>query len=483
MDIDSIDYTDPSLATDPYKHLDYLAAHHPVYREPRHGVVMVTGHEEAITVLRSPDVFSSATLIAGPDPWSLLPERPGGDDITEFVNAHREYLPQNDQIVTADPPVHTAQRALLMGLITPKRLKENEEFIWRLTDRQLDYILPRGTAEFNADYAQPYTLLVIADLLGVPEEDHEMLLARRGLSQMPGTRPGTRSGADTDTDTDTDEKRPVSTSGHNTLEIFYDYFSAKIAERREQPLNDVLTGMARALFPDGSVPEPIEVARIASNLFAAGQETTVRLIATALRRIAEEPETQAQLRANRDLVPRFIEEVLRTEGPILGEYRLAVKTTELGGVHIPAGTQVFLSNGGANRDPRQFECPAEFRATRENVRRHIAFGHGIHTCPGAPLARSEARITVERLLDRTTEHPRQRGRARPGGQPSLRLPEDAHVPRHRRAPARLHRARLGTWPIPLTARYSSTGPCAWARGSAAGTPPTRSTRMTRRSPS
>jgi cytochrome P450 len=391
VDIDRIDYTDPSLATDPYQHLDYLAAHQPVYREPRHGVVMVTGHEEAITVLRSPDVFSSATLIVGPDPWALLPSRPDGDDITEFINTHREYLPQNDQIVTADPPSHTAQRALLMGLITPKRLKENEEFIWRLTDRQLDYILPLGTAEFNADYAQPYTLLVIADLLGVPEDDHAMLLARRGISQMPGTRPGAVSG------------QKAGASGHNTLEIFYDYFSEKVAERREQPLNDVLTGMAQALFPDGSMPEPIEVARIASNLFAAGQETTVRLIATALRRIAEEPETQAQLRANRDLVPRFIEEVLRTEGPILGEYRLAIKTTELGGVHIPAGTQVFLSNGGANRDPRQFECPAEFRATRENVRRHIAFGHGIHTCPGAPLARSEARITLERLLDRTTD--------------------------------------------------------------------------------
>jgi cytochrome P450 len=393
VDIDRIDYTDPSLATDPYRHLDYLAAQQPVYREPHHGVVMVTGHEEAITVLRHPELFSSATLIVGPDPWKLLPERPDGDDITEFVNAHREYLPQNDQIVTADPPSHTAQRALLMGLITPKRLKENEEFIWRLTDRQLDYILPLGTAEINADYAQPYTLLVIADLLGVPEEDHAMLLARRGLSQMPGTRPGHVA-----------PREPAAgTSGHNTLEVFYDYFSEKIAERRERPLNDVLTGMAQSLFPDGSVPEPIEVARIASNLFAAGQETTVRLIATALRRIAEEPQTQAELRANRDLIPRFIEEVLRTEGPILGEYRLAIKTTELGGVHIPAGTQVFLSNGAANRDPRQFECPAEFRPARENVRRHVAFGLGIHTCPGAPLARSETRITIERLLDRTTD--------------------------------------------------------------------------------
>ena len=396
MDIDRIDYTDPSLTSDPYRLLDYLAAHKPVYREPHHGVVMVTGHEEAIAVLRAPDVFSSSTIVAGPGAMSLFPERPEGDDITEYVNSHRQYLPQNDQIVSSDPPSHTAQRALLMGLITPKRLKENEEFIWRLTDRQLDAILPRGTAEINADYAQPYTLLVIADLLGVPEEDHAMLLARRGIRQMPGAM----SGAAGDLPPAGDGERAV---GHNSLEIFYDYFSEKIAERRQQPRGDVLTGMAQALFPDGSVPEPIEVARIASNLFAAGQETTVRLIATALRRIADEPETQAQLRASRDLVPRFIEEVLRTEGPILGEYRLAVKTTELGGVRIPAGTSIFLANGAANRDPRQFECPAGFRASRENVRRHIAFGHGIHTCPGAPLARSEARITVERLLDRTTD--------------------------------------------------------------------------------
>ena len=400
MDIDRIDYTDPSLTSDPYRLLDYLAEHRPVYREPHHGVVMVTGHEEAIAVLRAPDVFSSSTIVAGPDPMSLFPERPEGDDITEFVHAHRQYLPQNDQIVSSDPPSHTAQRALLMGLITPKRLKENEEFIWRLTDRQLDVILARGTAEIMADYAQPYTLLVIADLLGVPEEDHEMLLGRRGGNQMTLGERKSADEAEEGSGPEHGDGEPA--MGHNSLEIFYDYFAARIAERRQQPLNDVLTGMAQALFPDGTVPEPIEVARIASNLFAAGQETTVRLIGTALRRIADEPETQVLLRAHRDLVPRFIEETLRTEGPILGEYRLAVKTTELGGVRIPAGTPVLLANGAANRDPRQFQCPAEFRVNRENVRRHIAFGHGIHTCPGAPLARSEARITVERLLDRTT---------------------------------------------------------------------------------
>jgi len=392
VDIDSLDYfKDPRLALDPYGLLDYLAEHRPVYREPHHGVVMVTGYEETLAVLRAPAIFSSATIVAGPDPMSLFPVRPEGDDITGFVNENREYLPQNDQIVSSDPPSHTAQRALLMGLITPKRLKENEEFIWRLTDRQLDVILPRGTAEVIGDYAQPYTLLIIADLLGIPEEDHALLLDAWGEKRMPGTGDGQARGT---------ARRHA---GLNLLEVFYDYFAARIEERRRQPGTDVLSGMAAAKFPDGTTPEPVEVARIASNLFAAGQETTVRLIGTLLRRIADEPDTQARLRANRDLIARFVEETLRTEGPVKAEFRLAVKTTELGGVPIPAGTPVLVVNGAASRDPRQFECPAEFRIERENVRRHLAFGHGIHTCPGAPLARCEARITIERLFDRTTD--------------------------------------------------------------------------------
>jgi cytochrome P450 len=407
VDLDSVDYfNDPLLALDPYGLLDYLAANRPVYREPHHGVVMVSGYEEALAVFRAPDVFSSASVVAGANQLELFPAPPpSSDDITDWLREHRTYLPQNDQIVTADPPVHTAQRALLMGLITPKRLKENEEFIWRLTDRQLDAILEPGTAEVIGSYAQPYTLLVIADLLGVPEADHAMLMAKPSpVRALPGASAASTPSA-------------ASTQGHNTLEVFYDYFTERIEDRRRQPRTDVLTGIAAAKFPDGSQPTAVEVARIVSNLFAAGQETTVRLIGAVLQRIAEQPEIQAMLRANRDQIPRFVEETLRTEGPVKGEFRLAVKTTELGGVPIPAGTPVMVMNGAANRDPRQFECPADFRVDRANTRRHLAFGHGIHTCPGAPLARSEARITVERLLDRTTD---------------IRINEAAHGPAHER---------------------------------------------------
>jgi cytochrome P450 len=127
------------------------------------------------------------------------------------------------------------------------------------------------------------------------------------------------------------------------------------------------------------------------------------LLGTAVQYIGERPALQSQLRANPELIGRFVEETLRVEGPVKGQFRFAQKTTTLGGVKIPAGTTVFISLGAANRDPRQFDAPAELRAERANARRHIAFGYGIHTCPGAPLARAEVRICLQRLLERTSD--------------------------------------------------------------------------------
>ena len=143
--------------------------------------------------------------------------------------------------------------------------------------------------------------------------------------------------------------------------------------------------------------------RVAANLFAAGQETTVRLLGSALQLIAEDPELQTLLRAERHRIPNFIEETLRMESPIKGDFRLSRVPTTVGGVDLPAGTTVMLVNAAANRDPRRFEDPSTFDPDRQNARHHLAFGRGIHTCPGAPLARTEARVSLERLLDRTTE--------------------------------------------------------------------------------
>ena len=271
-----------------------------------------------------------------------------------------------------------------MRLITPKRLKENEEFMWRLADRQIDEFLDRGECEFIHDYANPFTLLVIADLLGVPEEDHETFRAElQGEARTTHKRGGVGSAM-----------------VHKPLEFLYERFTAYIEECRREPREDVMTELATATFPDGSLPSVTDVMLIASNLFAAGQETTARLLGQALRFLGERPELQARLRNDRTLIPAFIEEALRLESPIQGDFRLSRVPTTVGGVDLPAGTTVMLINGAANRDPRAFEHPAELRLDRVNGRQHLGFGFGIHTCAGAPLARAEAVVTLARVFDR-----------------------------------------------------------------------------------
>jgi cytochrome P450 len=183
----------------------------------------------------------------------------------------------------------------------------------------------------------------------------------------------------------------------------YSWFGRYVEDRRREPRPDVLTGMATATFPDGTMPEVQDVVRVAVNLFAAGQETTVRLLGSALQMLAERPDIQDRLRTDPERVPEFIEEMLRYESPVKGDFRLARRSTTVGGVDIPAGTTVMLLNGAANRDAARFEAPDEFIVERSNARQHMAFGRGVHSCPGGPLARAEARVSVERLLDRLSD--------------------------------------------------------------------------------
>jgi cytochrome P450 len=161
-----------------------------------------------------------------------------------------------------------------------------------------------------------------------------------------------------------------------------------------------MSRLANARFPDGELPEVADVVRLATILFAAGQETTARLLAAGMRILAEQPALADELRADPADIPNFVEECLRLEGPIKSTFRLALHDTRIADVDVPAGTVVMGLIGAANRDPRVFEDPDRFDARRANARRNIAFGHGEHFCPGASLARAEARASFERLLAR-----------------------------------------------------------------------------------
>ena len=382
-EFESVDFfTDVSLIPDPYPYFDHLRARCPVLPRPDQGVTAVTGHSEALAVYKDP-AFSSCVSVAGP--FSGLPFEHEGDDIGSLIEQHRSQIPMSEHIVTQDPPEHARTRGLLSRLLTPKRLKENEDFMWRLADQQLDEFLSRGSCEFLDEYARPFSGLVIADLLGVPIEDHE---------EFRDVFSGKFSGGVED---------DSMTRAHNPLEYLDEKFTTHITERRRQPREDVLTELAQAKYPDGSTPEVTDVVRLATFLFAAGQETTTKLLSFGVRILAENPELQKLLREDRSRIPNFVEETLRMESPVKCHFRMARTTTSIGDTEIPAGSTVMLLPGASNRDARKFERPDEFRIDRPNVREHVAFGRGNHSCPGAPLARAEGRISLNRILDRMAD--------------------------------------------------------------------------------
>jgi cytochrome P450 len=368
-------FRDRAVQDDPYPYFDAVRTRGRVWQEPHYGVFMVTGHDEALEVYNGSATFSSCNVVSGP--FMPFPEPFEGDDVTDVIERHRDLLPFSDQLPAFDPPRHTAHRGLMMRLLTPGRLRENEAFMERLADRLLDDLVAAGRCEFIGAYATPYTLRVVADLEGVPEADHGLFATR--LTKLP------------------EELE------HKPLEFLYEQFTTYIEDRRRTPRDDIMTAMATATFADGTTPEVKDVALLAANLFSGGQETTVRLLSFALRILAERPDIQERLRRDRDRIPNFIEETLRYESPLRAQFRMAKVTTEAAGVPIPAGSTMLLLPGAANRDPHLFEQPHEFDVDRENARYHVAFGHGIHHCAGAHLARAEGRVTINRLLDRTAE--------------------------------------------------------------------------------
>src|SRR4051812_12818038 len=238
-------FNDQSLVDDPYPYFEQLREACPVLPLPHLGVVAVTGYDELMDVYRDTETFSSCNSVVGP--FAAFPVPLEGDDVSDIVDRYRDQLPMHEHMVTMDPPDHTRERALLMRLLTPKRLKDNEAFMARLAEQMLDELLASGRCEFISTYAQPFAMLVVADLLGVPEEHHQQLHEGFGLSKSPGAVGAEKGG----------------NPGENPLSWLDDMFGAFITDRRRSPRNDVLTDLARATYPDGSVPEVTAVVRTA----------------------------------------------------------------------------------------------------------------------------------------------------------------------------------------------------------------------------
>ena len=376
-------FADPAVIHDPHSYFADMRGKCPIMREPHQGTLMVTGFDEALEILTDRDgVFSNACSVVGPIPG--LPFTPEGADIGAQLDAHRATMPWADHLVCLDGKTHTEQRLLIGSLLTHTRLRQNEAYLQNLADGLIDDFIDAGTCDVMPQYAHATTTFAISDLMGIPVED------RAALLELIGAPPSQVEG---------DAAQKV---GPDPLVFLKARFDGYLRDRIETPRGDLMSELVQARYKDGSAPSFETLSNLARFLFGAGQDTTSRLIAMAMRILAEDQPLQSRLRAEPAHIVAFVEEVLRYDAPVKVAYRLALRDTKVGDVEIPAGTILTVGLTAASRDPRQFEEPDAFDIDRPRVRNHMGFSRGAHGCIGAPLGRMESRIAIERLLARTS---------------------------------------------------------------------------------
>jgi cytochrome P450 len=286
-----------------------------------------------------------------------------------------------------DPPRHTKLRALISKAFTPRVVANLEPRIRELSRQLLDQSIERGAMDLVADFAVPLPMLVIAEMMGVPAADWPRY---RRWSDVIVNIANTVS-------KDEEAVRAIQEYRAVTAEM-REFLPGLVAHKRAAHQDDLLTRLVEAEV-DGERLTPEELLGFVQLLLVGGQETTANLISNAVLCFIENPDQLARLRAAPELLPAAIEEVLRYRSPVQWMPRATRRDVEVHGQVIPAGKLVLPMIGSANRDPKQFRDAGRFDITRDS-NPHIAFGHGIHSCLGAPLARMEARIALADFLER-----------------------------------------------------------------------------------
>jgi cytochrome P450 len=345
----------------PYPVYDQIRHASPLFHDPRSDFWMIFDYEGVKRALSDPETFSSR---AAP---------PGGGAL--------------DWLIFFDPPRHTKLRLLISQAFTPRSVANLEPRIRELSRELLDQVIEKGEMDLAADYAFPLPLRVIGEMLGIPAEDRPRFLRWNDVVlNMIYTISGGEAAA-----------RAVQNFRAATAEMNA-YLSGLLAQRRSNPRDDLLTRLLQAEV-DGERLTEKEILAFFQLLLVAGSETTTNLINNAILCFLENPDQLARVKTAPELLPSAIEEVLRYRSPLQAMFRQTRRDVEMHGQVIPAGKLVLGMVGSANRDPRQFPDANRFDVTRD-PNPHVAFGHGIHFCLGAPLSRLEGRIALTDLLER-----------------------------------------------------------------------------------
>jgi len=343
---------------DPFPFYAALRDEAPCYHDDELGFYALSRYADVLDALHDPDTFCSRFGITLED----------GNPVP--------------MLLTTDPPEHTRLRRLVSRAWTPRRIAGMEDAVRVLSTRYLDALADRDRIDLIADYAALLPMDVISKLLGVPDADQDRL---RGWSDLllhreAGVPDVTPAG--------------IEAAGH-----LYRYFAAYIADRRSAPGDD-FTSVLLAAEPDGEALTDDQVIGFCFLLIIAGNETTTKLIGNTLLALQRHPGEKAKVLADRGRIPDAVEEALRFDGSTQVMARTLTRDTERHGTTMREGAKVLLLLGSANRDDRVFDRPDVFDIDRGGSPHHVGFGHGIHVCLGAALARLEMRVSLEELLAR-----------------------------------------------------------------------------------
>ncbi|ANK81233.1 MAG: hypothetical protein TEF_10835 [Rhizobiales bacterium NRL2] len=368
-----VDFADPEIIAAPQPVLDRLREEQPLHWNPSLKGWFATRFEDVRQILSSPH-FSVEKF--GP-----VIERADGE-----ARARLETLAKvlSDWIVFMDPPGHTRLRRAMRTGFMPRDMDALEPKVHERVDQLLTPLEGSRGAELKAAFANPLPAMVIGDLFGVPEADIPEL--RRWADALGKFVLGGRQ---------TPDRHRLA---QQAVLDFVTYLDNLVAERRADPRPDLTTHLIR-YEEDGDRLTNEEIVHSILLCVWAGYETTANLIANGTMALARNPAQAERLAADPSLIPDAIEEFLRYEGPVQALVRMAKQDETVGGAAIKAGDRVFVSLFAANHDPARFGHPGEFDPARQR-NRHLSFGHGIHLCLGAPLARLEGRAAFEGLLRR-----------------------------------------------------------------------------------
>ncbi|MDY7232712.1 cytochrome P450 [Hyalangium rubrum] len=358
---------------DPHAFLARARREEPVFFSTVLGSWVVTRHADISAVVADTARFSSAesiTVGAATTP-------------PEVIHALMDGYPLVPSLVDNDPPAHTRFRSLVSKAFTGRRLTEKEPFIRSLVDELIHTFVQEGQADLFLRFAHPLSSSIIAEILGIPRADISRF--RRWSDDL-----STVLAAHGPVDHQVACARGVVD--------FQRYLASALEERKTSPREDLLSDIiteGQAMTPPMSMAELVS---LLMQVHFAGHETTAGLIVGAVELLLNNPEQLQALRNDPSLIAGAVEEAVRMTSPVHAMFRTALEQVEIGGVTIPKGAHIRIVYASANRDEARFHEPERFDIRRPDVKKHLAFGQGLHFCVGAPLARLEARLALEALL-------------------------------------------------------------------------------------